>query len=718
MAPPGKQSGKQGGSKRAGPKKAGAAKKKTSASKKAPAKKATPKKAARPSKPAATKGAAESRPPETEEYQLGEDFLDHDGDSQSSDGHDEELEETLVTEDLVDEDLPPEDVDDVEETELEEDYDDDDELVEEDAELEELISAETQEWEGLDAAEAAGAQEKERSAVVAAAGARFGKAREKITSGFEAVADTGAGKKITSGFGAVRRWRPGFPIWLRFLTASFLIVFSVAGASSASLILYLGDIAHKLRHGSQLEGVDKFLTQVDGGGPQTILILGSDKRPEDQGTKFKGLSDTTMLLRLDPDRGAIALFSLPRDLKVSIPGYGTDKLNAAYGFGGPQLTLQTVQELTGLQINHLVNVDFEGFARAVNAINCVYVDVDRRYFHSNTTSAEKYEEIDLQPGYQALCGFDALDYARYRHTDNDIVRAARQQEFLREARAKIPPDKLISDRKELISIFTEHTSSDVNDPQTMLQVLKLFLEARDEPIKEVHFDGTLGPSFVTATPQQIHKAVNQFLGIQATESQKGQTAAPDAPVEPEAAPDQTPVAPTGKKAKAALPPPPEPRDSPVGDDTSLTRTSYGKELAKVVRRRVPKLPIYYPTVLETGTDYAQKPRVYKINGTGEGAPPNGERSAYKWVFSRPALGEYYGFQGTRWRDPPILDDPDATKTIGDRDYQIFYDGDRIRMIAWQTDEGSFWVTNTLIESLSDREMLKIAEGMKELPRVG
>jgi LCP family protein required for cell wall assembly len=427
-----------------------------------------------------------------------------------------------------------------------------------------------------------------------------------------------------------------------------------------------------------------------------------------------------MLLRLDPDRNAIALFSLPRDLKVSIPGFGVDKLNAAYGDGGPQLTLQTVQELTGLQINHLVNVDFEGFARAVNALDCVYVDVDRRYFHSNETSAEQYEEIDLQPGYQALCGFNALDYARYRHTDNDVVRAARQQEFLREARQKIPPERLFEDRKELISIFTEHTSSDIDDPQTMLQVLKLFLDARNAPVKEVHFEGTLGPSFVTATPQQIHKATNQFLGFQDTPGQRGQTAAPEAPVAPEAAPDQsqvTPAAPSGKNKKAKAAPPPSNGGSGDGD-FGLTPTSYGRELAKVVRVRVAKLPIYYPTVLETGSDFAQKPRVYKINGSGEGSPPAGSRSAYKWVFSRPALGEYYGFQATRWTNPPILNDPDDTRTIGDRDYKIYYDGDRVRMIAWQNDLGSFWVTNTLIESLSDREMLKIAEGMKELPRRG
>ena len=74
--------------------------------------------------------------------------------------------------------------------------------------------------------------------------------------------------------------------------------------------------------------------------------------------------------------------------------------------------------------------------------------------------------------------------------------------------------------------------------------------------------------------------------------------------------------------------------------------------------------------------------------------------------------------GTRWEDPPILDSPSETREVGDREYELFYDGDRLRMVAWQTDEGSFWVSNTLIQSLSDREMIEIAEGMRELPRPG
>jgi LCP family protein required for cell wall assembly len=625
----------------------------------------------------------EPRADDTQEYQLGDDFLE---DVDEGKGEEEEPEE----DDLGDDEDSEEDLD-------EEDYEDED--VDEEDELEHVVSAQTQEWDGLDAAEA----QPDEPTVVASAADRVKQAGSAVTSGFEKV----GGKKVTSGFKAVRR-HLGFPLWLRFLTASFVIIAAIAGATSASLILYLGDIASALRHGSVLNGVEPFL-KTPGSGPQTILILGSDRRNQQISGQF-GLSDTTMLLRLDPNRDAIALLSLPRDLKVQIPGVGTDKLNAAYSLGGPKLTLETVKQLTGLEINHLVNVDFTGFARAVNAIGCVYVDVDQRYFHQNGpyASSSDYAEINLQPGYQSLCGFDALSYVRYRHTDNDIVRSARQQAFLREARAKVPPSRLFDDRSKLIKIFTHYTSSDINDPTQMLEVLKLFFDLRSAQIKEIHFNGTLGPSFVYATQGEIHTAVNQFLGVSGTPGPAGSSAKPNKAVTPEPPPDHTkatPAAPAKKKGSAggsSLP-------------STLTRTTYGRQLAQAIRARKEKVPVFYPTLLETGSDYAQKPRVYKINGKGDESPPHDQRAAYKWVFSLPTLGDYYGFEGTSWQSPPILDASHEDKTIGGRDYKLYYDGDRLRMVAWQTDQGSFWVSNSLIETVPNEDMLRIAEGFQQLP---
>jgi len=394
-------------------------------------------------------GDEENHVDETQEYELGDESLE--------DIDDEEVEEEEVGDEDADEEEDDEDVD-------EEDFEDEeDEELDEEDELEHVVSAETQEWDGLEAAEA----EADEPTLVASAGERVKQAGSAVTSGFEKV----GGKKVTSGFKAVRR-HIGFPVWLRFITASFVIVAAVAGATSASLILYLTDFANALKKNSISKQVEGILAPIPDSGAQTILILGSDRRNEAISGKF-GLSDTTMLLRLDPDRNAIALLSLPRDLKVDIPGYGTDKLNAAYSLGGPKLTLQTVKQLTGVDPNHLVNVDFTGFARAVNAIGCVFVDVDRRYFIAPNTGTS---EINLQPGYQALYGFDALSFARYRHTDNDIVRAARQQAFLREARAKLPPSKLIDDRDKLLNIFAHYTSSDISKTSQLLELLKLFFD--------------------------------------------------------------------------------------------------------------------------------------------------------------------------------------------------------------------------------------------------
>jgi polyisoprenyl-teichoic acid--peptidoglycan teichoic acid transferase len=633
-------------------------------------------------------GEQEHRPDDTAEYELGEDFLEDLTDEKEIEG------EEPYDEDAYDEDAEFDDEEDLEEEEYDEEAED--EELSEDEELERVVSAETQEWEGLEAAEAA----PDEPTLVASARERVRSAGSAITSGFEVV-----GQKTTSGFAAVRR-HVGFPMWLRFLTASFVIVAAVAGATSASLILYLSDIADALKKHALVQNVENDLADVPSSGAETILILGSDKRNQEISGKY-GLSDTTMLLRLDPDRDAIALLSLPRDLKVSIPGVGVSKLNDAYSYGGPKLTLQTVKQLTGLQINHLVNVDFTGFARAVNAIGCVYVDVDHRYFHQNVTngtSVDDYAEINLQPGYQALCGFDALSFARFRHTDNDLVRAARQQAFLREARAKVPPSRLIEDRKKLLHIFTSYTSSDVTDTGQLLEVLKLFFDLRGAQIKQVHFEGSIGPSYVTATQSQIDTAVNQFLGVTGTPGPVTSSAKPHEKVAPEAPPpDFSKPAPASTKKTKAAP------------HTNLTETSYGKQLAQQIRARKTKVPIYYPTQLEVGSDYAQKPRVYKINGKGDESPPHSERGAYKWVFSLPTIGDYYGFEGTLWKDPPILDNPSDEKTIGDRDYKLFYDGDKLRMVAWQTDEGSFWLSNSFIESVPNEDMLKIAQSFRLLP---
>ena len=434
--------------------------------------------------------------------------------------------------------------------------------------------------------------------------------------------------------------------WLRFTLASVLIVAVSAAATATSVLLYLDSIAHALSHNNvysnKLQGLPRRRRRRRAAEHPHPRLRQARRRIEED----PGRSDTTMLLRLDPDRNAIAVMSIPRDLKVEIPGYGTGKFNEAYAYGGPKLTLQTVKQLTGLPINHVVNVDFLGFVRAVYAIGCVYVDVDRRYFHSNAglPASEQYAEINVQPGYQLLCGKKALQYVRYRHTDTDLVRSARQQDFISAARQRVSVQDLVFDQSGLIDIFTKYTTSDINDKETMLQVLKLFLASRNAAIKEVHFPAELGPSFVYTTPEAVNEAVNLFLGIEASggsrgsledgeEARKGKKKGGKKGEE------------EGQARKAA-----SRRLKPPGSDGLVPAREAGELEAKSAARKLGSgFPVFYPSRLPSGAYYVesnsyehvQDPRVYHLKDTDD------ERhAAYRMV----------GGAGTARRHP-LLRDP-------------------------------------------------------------
>jgi polyisoprenyl-teichoic acid--peptidoglycan teichoic acid transferase len=496
-------------------------------------------------------------------------------------------------------------------------------------------------------------------------------------------------------------------LWLRFLLGSFLIVASVAGAVSVSIVFEIRDIAEALQ---PIPKVKRLLQQVDGGEPENLLILGSDKRASEPGTK--GLSDTTILLRLDPDNNAIALMSIPRDLKTYIPGVGVNKFNAAYAFGGPKLTLRVVKNITGLPINHVVNVDFLGFIRAINAIDCVYVDVDRRYYHSNAglPPSEQYAEINIQPGYQRLCGKDGLEYVRYRHTDTDLVRAARQQDFLREARQRVPLSSLVLSgrRDELINIFTRYTSSDIDGWRTMLDVLNLLIASRSAPIKEIHFPGILHPSYVTASETSIQAAVRKFEGIEASGGPRGALDLPQSSGNTGIVPEERKRAKAKKKARNEPKAPPTPSKF---NDGLVDASQFSSDLAaKVAAKTLRSFPVFYPRRLPSGSIYVQQPRVYHLHDTDGNSV-----GAYKEVLQLPQ-GDYFGIQGIHdWSDPSILSDPSETRTMSGREYDIYLDGDRVRLISWHQGDNSYWVSNSLLQTLTNDQMLGIARSIGKVP---
>jgi LCP family protein required for cell wall assembly len=498
--------------------------------------------------------------------------------------------------------------------------------------------------------------------------------------------------------------------WWRFSLASLIIVAVSAAATASAVLLYINSIAEALGHNEGLHNlVEKELVDVHGGEPETIVILGSDMRP-DMGEE-RGRSDTTILLRLDNEKNLISVMSIPRDLQTEIPGYGTDKFNAAYSDGGPKLTLKVIKELTGLKINHVINIDFLGFVRAVDAIGCVYTDVDRRYYHSNVglPPEEQYSEINIQPGYQKLCGKKALQYVRYRHTDTDIVRSARQQNFLSQARHQVAPTDLITDNNNLIDILTEYTTSDITGGTTLITLLDLLFELRGAEVNQVHFPAELGPSFVYANSDEIHHAVKEFLGEAGFESKKF-------PEDENALKKTEKKKKAEKKAKKKGGKHQKKHHAPPGGDELVPASELGEAEGEIVARHVGGgFPVFYPTRLPEGAGFQESnpyehivdPRVYHLKDKDK------ERhAAYRMVAEYQPEYEvnYFGVQGIRgWEDPPILDDPTETTTANGREYSIYTDSGKIKIVAWHRGENTYWISNSLQQSLTNKQMMGIAE---------
>jgi polyisoprenyl-teichoic acid--peptidoglycan teichoic acid transferase len=477
--------------------------------------------------------------------------------------------------------------------------------------------------------------------------------------------------------------RPG--LWKRLLLGAVLCIFAAAGATAVAGFHEIDKVVDALELGPELKLGEGNLAETDPGKPQTLMILGSDRRPRDNVEGAAGArSDSIMLVRLDADREATAILSLPRDLRVEIPGYGTQKLNVAYEEGGPELTLETVKAVTGLRVNHVVNVHFAGFWRAVNAVGCVYADIDRRYYNDSG----EYAYINLQPGYQRMCGRQALQYVRFRHEDTDIVRAARQQDFLRQAKQQIVVTDLIDNRDRLVKIFGRNTSTDsaLRSRKEVLRLLKLALGTADQPIHEVRFRGFIGESYVDSSPEQMSKMVDEFLNVQDTPGPRG---AVKRKVK------------RGKRRKLPS----------VGALGLEDATGFGQDqaLQGVQMGLGTTLPALYPALRTKGSIYAGPPRVYKMRGT------DGKTyGAYRMVLQTGVVGEYYGLQGTTWRNPPILEGVTETRKIGRRTYELVRDGDRLRLVAWRTPKAVYWISNTLLLTLSEKQMMAIARSVRRI----
>jgi len=173
--------------------------------------------------------------------------------------------------------------------------------------------------------------------------------------------------------------------------------------------------------------------------PSNILILGSDHGGG--GHQADNHSDSIMVLRTDPSRHRITYLSIPRDLRVPIPGLGDTKVNAAMQSGGPPLAIKTIESYIGLPIDHVIIVDFSQFKDVIDAVGGITVNVPERIIskfacpYSTNTRCSRWQGWRFSKGPQHMSGARALIYSRVRKNalnpaDSDITRTARQQDVL------------------------------------------------------------------------------------------------------------------------------------------------------------------------------------------------------------------------------------------------------------------------------------------------
>jgi len=596
------------------------------------------------------------------------------------------------------------------------------------------------------------------------------------------------------------------------LLAVLLVVTAVVGWWVHGLVDKVGNLSADVRAaGSSLNQ-----TLPSSNQPVTALVIGSDYRSSDgPAAANTSRSDTLMLVRLDPRTKYISLLSLPRDLHVTIPAYKgqpahVDKINAAYSEGGYKLALKTVTLATGIRPNYLLTVDFKGFKDLVNAFHGVYVPVDQRYYHVNTPGTEQYSQIDIPPGYQLLNGANGLAFSRYRHTDSDFYRNARQQVFLHafSLRASAQLHGIGLDQLNTFRNVADIVASNVQvtgpngapSVQTMIRLATTAYEIRNRVVTSrldaVTAGNALDSYVVLGNPNAMRQAVFLFDHPESTASPKTQLPSSGKSHKPKFKPQVDPThvpltvvngngitgsaaaggkalggwgypvtvstqpAPTfsfkqsavyyrpADKAAAkdvvailgnAVPFPmtptyaayasrglvvvlgqsfngqlahPAPSSAAPGGlpaDMHVDPSAYRTDFAAV--NGPATFTVMYPTAVQNASTFqpwiTTPVRLYTIAQAG-----GHNNSLYGYWQYNSIPGSYWGIEETRFTGAPILQSPDQTRRLDGRTYQFYFNGSHIHMVAFIQNGTAYWVQNTLIDDVSNADMIAIARSLK------
>jgi LCP family protein required for cell wall assembly len=592
-------------------------------------------------------------------------------------------------------------------------------------------------------------------------------------------------------------------LWL----AAFVVMLAAAFAGGIYLFFH-ESIAATRPHTKSEKRAAAALDVPVAKAPAIALVIGYDHRFGEQGPSR---SDTIMLVRADPATHSISMLSFPRDLSVPIycgPGdfRFRGKINAAYATCKEPGALETVRQLTGLRINYLITVNFRGFKQVVDKLGGVWMDVDRRYYHSNAGLSEgyRYAQINIKPGYQRLSGAAALAFVRYRHTDSDLYRNARQQLFVRSVKDQLSASFSLTSIPGLVRAIVSNVTvgaggSGGKGPSsgTILRYANFAYTMPPGHVFQTRIENISGLYDLYAPPDAVKQAVNDFTtpdveadikaagaaGVRVRRTratgprpadttvvvlngngvpgsaadtsfqlhERGyQTLLPANNAQPNA-PEQNhykteifynTAKPSAQAAAerlarlfgaanvyrsfprdlrplagnamtvvvvgrtfhglAAVPQDRTPKHAPPAVLTDRAETL---PQLRSIRRRVP-FPVAVPSVIENASSLQGTPRVYEI------APGH---KALRLTFKTDRdVGGYWGIEETDWPDAPVLGERSFRHFFKRRAFDFYFTGSHVHMIVVRNGRTTYWVVNTLLDTLSNETMIAIAKGLQPL----
>ena len=216
------------------------------------------------------------------------------------------------------------------------------------------------------------------------------------------------------------------------------------------------------------------------------------------------------------------MVSVPRDSRVEIPGYGTEKINSAAFHGGPALMVDTLEEYLDVPINHYMMVDFKGFQRVVDAMGGIWVDVDVEIDDKKAASHGKRQAYHIEPGYQLLDGEHALTYVRSREfPDGDFTRMRHQQTFFKAlAKQSLSLGNVVK-MPGVMKSMAQHTNTDMTVPQ-ILALVQAMRGIGEQGVQTATLEGPTatigGVSYVLpeeATKERLANALRTGADIEA-----------------------------------------------------------------------------------------------------------------------------------------------------------------------------------------------------------